>query len=99
MSDHQAVVDYLVAKGEDSWRVGIVATEALRRIREFQNMKIQIRLKTGEVLEREWPHNSITSSHLGAIMRFYTLARNKGVTLKPILTGAQVPDLPRIDLL
>ena len=32
MNPHQSIVDYATAKGEDSWRVGIEATRALKRI-------------------------------------------------------------------
>lgn len=33
MNDHSKIVEYLEAKGEGSWRVGITATEAIRRMR------------------------------------------------------------------
>lgn len=39
MNEHLSIVEYLEAKGEGGWDVGIRATRILREIRQYKNMK------------------------------------------------------------
>jgi hypothetical protein len=48
MNEHQGIMNYLIAKGEDSWDVGFRATRILREIRKIQNEKTTVHLGVQE---------------------------------------------------